>query len=63
MTKHAWYDNNYDIKNFQVIYKNYDNQQVVLSYEQLNERNSEATVMFEVILGFAEKKNKELQKS
>ena len=61
--RNAIFHNQYDIKNFQVTYKNYDNQIVVLTHDQLNERNSEATAMFEVISGFAEKKKKELEKS
>jgi len=60
--RNAIFHNNYSIGNSSVSYKNHDRQEVLLSLDQLNERNSEATVMFEVISGFAEKKNKELEK-
>ncbi|NQV38959.1 MAG: hypothetical protein HQ505_00200 [Nitrosopumilus sp.] len=60
--RNAIFHNNYSIGNFQVTYQNYNNQAVVLTLDQLNERNSEATAMFEVISGFAEKKNSELGK-
>ena len=60
--RNAIFHNNYSIGNFQVTYKNYDNQTVVLTLDQLNERNAEATAMFEVISGFNERKNKELEK-
>jgi len=55
--RNAIFHNNYSIGNSSVSYKNHDKQTVLLSLDQLNEKNSEATAMFEVISGFAEKKN------
>ena len=54
--RNAIFHNNYSIENFQANYTNYDNQIVVLILEQLNERNAEATAMFEVISGLLRKK-------
>ena len=58
--RNAIFHNNYSVGNSSVTYKNYDKQTVFLTLEQLNERNSEATMMFQVITEFAEKKNLEL---
>ena len=55
--RNAIFHNNYSVGNSSVTYKNYDKQTVFLTLEQLNERNAEATMMFQVITEFAEKKN------
>ncbi len=61
--RNAIFHNKYNIENGQVIYINFDNQSVVLTGNDLNERVNEATAMFDVISDFALKKRKELEKS
>lgn len=60
--RNAIFHNKYNIENGGIIYKNYDNQSVILTNEQLNERNNEASAMLESITAFADQKSEEFNK-
>jgi len=60
--RNAIFHNKYNIENGGVIYKNYDNQSVILTNEQLNERNNEASTILESITAFVNQKSEEFNK-
>ena len=60
--RNAIFHNKYNIENGGIIYKNYDNKSVILTNEQLNERNNEASAILESITAFADQKSEEFNK-
>lgn len=60
--RNAIFHNKYNIENGGIIYKNYDNQSVILTNLQLSERNNEASVILESLTAFADKKSDEVDR-
>ena len=60
--RNAIFHNKYKITNNGIIYKNFENESIPLTIEQLNEKNNEATEIFKTITEFADKKAFELNK-
>ena len=58
--RNAIFHNKYNITNNGIIYKNFENQSISFTNEQLNEKNNEATEIFKTISEFADKKASEI---